>query len=240
MNSSSSSFQAPQDIESLLRAQIPCALPPALLSRLEHSIELTLGNTADGLIDPTEDAATVTACSRIRPRSLSPELLEKCEAILSRNAFPLDEKVLLFPKAHVAPSPNVPLRGHIKTRQWSRWGSVAAVAAIGALLALRSPLPSPNNAAVTPSGALASNSSRSTISSSPSTTNSHSGIVATSFGSGVQHASDEGVVWTPDHQAQRVIRVQYQDKVLVRDAQGIERMLLVPREEYLVVPEKVD
>jgi hypothetical protein len=66
------------------------------------------------------------------------------------------------------------------------------------------------------------------------------GIVATSFGTGIERAADEGVIWTQDHKPKRVLRFRYQDRVLVRDKDGVDRMLFIPREELFVVPEKVD
>ena len=237
MNTSFTKNEQPQDFESLLRAHAPNTLPPALLARLERSIEDTLTPASSAPSDHHD--ATVMACQQLQPRALTPELLDKCADILNTRAYPLSEKVLLFPKARVASHVSAQVRAtSAKTTPWTRWGSIAAVATIGALLALRSPLPSSD--AVASSAVPAAVPSNSTTTPMPTTANKFAGVVTTSFGSGVKHASDEGVMWTPDHHAQRVIRVQYQDKVLVRDAQGIERMLLVPREEYLVVPEKVD
>ncbi len=243
MNSPLINNEPPQDLESLLRAHAPKTLPPALLARIERCIEDTLSPTM--VADLDEHETTSLACQQLQPRALTPELLEKCAGILSARAYPLSEKVLLFPKARVASHASAHQTDKDgkkmlanKTMPWTRWGSVAAVATIAALLAWRSPLP--NADAMTGSATRAAVAAHAVTSPSPSTPHQTAGVVTTSYGSGVKHASDEGVMWTPDHQAQRVIRVQYQDKVLVRDAQGIERMLLVPREEYLVVPEKVD
>ena len=61
-----------------------------------------------------------------------------------------------------------------------------------------------------------------------------------SYGTGIQKANDEGVIWTQSHQPNRVVRVIYQDRVLATDEKGVERMLLIPREELILIPEKVN
>jgi len=38
----------------------------------------------------------------------------------------------------------------------------------------------------------------------------------------------------------RMLRIELQDRVLVRDEHGVERMLNLPREEVILIPEKLD
>jgi hypothetical protein len=56
---------------------------------------------------------------------------------------------------------------------------------------------------------------------------------------GVQEASDQGVNWDSG-KPMRMVRVRYMDKVQVMGEDGKIREVEVPREELLMLPEKID
>ena len=56
---------------------------------------------------------------------------------------------------------------------------------------------------------------------------------------GLQEADDQGVNWNTG-KPMRVVRVQYMDKVQVMGKDGKTVEVEVPREEFLVMREKID
>ena len=209
-----------KELEQLLRSLKPSGLRESTLDRLEQAMCGTV------LMDPSMQALE-SQIAELRPRTLTESSVDQLMSIVQDVPFALDQKVVLFPGARKeSPGTAAPRRG------WQRGAALAAVAAIGAFAALWTPVG--NNKPVVVDAAPQSIGSQAPVTASPN------GIVATSFGTGVERAADEGVFWTPDHQPKRVLRFEYQDRVLVRDKNGVDRMLFIPREELFVVPEKVD
>ncbi|MFY7818602.1 MAG: hypothetical protein ACOVRB_09580 [Akkermansiaceae bacterium] len=209
-----------KELEQLLRSLQPSGLSESTLDRLEQAMSGSVE------IDPSIRSVESQLLD-LRPRAIRTSSLDQFMAIVQDVPFAVDQKVVLFPgvrkeMAQVAS----------QKRRWFGAAAMAAMAAIGALAAVWTPLAKQKPVIA---GELPKNPpSQSPVNRSPE------GIVATSFGTGVERAADEGVIWTPDHQPKRVLRFQYQDRVLVRDKNGVDRMLLIPREELFVVPEKVD
>jgi hypothetical protein len=217
-----------KDLEKILNSLQPTELSPQALERLERTL----------MQAPELDAshvATEKHCQSLVPQALAEDTLNRLLGVVQKVPFSLDDKVVMFP-GQTKSLPAAQPRRSLLRRYWS----AAAVAAIGGLAALLSPpvtldpvvsqLGQPNPARIVPAVKGLHGAS----------TGSNAGFVATSYGSGIEHAADEGVIWTQDHQPRRVLRFQYQDRVLVRDKNGIDRMLLMPREELYVVPEKCD
>jgi len=209
-----------KELELLLRSLQPAGLSEQTIARLEQAVS---GSFA---LDPSLEDMEMHL-QKQTPRALSEATLAQMMETVRDVPFALDRKVLLFPgarkDAEAAPRQQSGMR---------RLLAVAAVATLGGLAALWNPagqqVPTvAGGNAITPSVT------------QPGVTPAN-GIVATSYGTGIERAADEGVIWTQDHQPKRVLRFQYQDRVLVRDKNGVDRMLLIPREELFVVPEKVD
>lgn len=204
---------------------ILCSLKPAGLSKR------TLARLEDAACSQHELDASLrsleTLLARQNPLALKEDTMARYQVLVADVPFALDDKVLMFPGARkdriVAAEQKSPL---VK-----RLLAAAAVAAIGGLAAFLIPM----SQTVNP---LAESAGSGVLSPFPAKTMSP-GIVTTSFGSGMQKADDEGVIWTQNRQPKRVLRFRYQDRVLVRDQNGIERMLLIPREELMIVPEKI-
>jgi hypothetical protein len=204
-----------KELEQLLRSVKPAGLSDATLLRLEEAMSGTMTLEAP-LLQVEAQLQDIT------PRALSEATLERMMVTVKDVPFALDQKVLLFPGSHKEASATAP-----RQQGWRRVAAVAAVAMLGGLAALWTP----------------SNQPAEVVSAAPITRPAAPavpGIVATSFGTGIERAEDEGVIWTDDRQPKRVLRFEYQDRVLVRDKDGVDRMLFIPREELFVVPEKVD
>jgi hypothetical protein len=205
-----------KDLEQLIASLKPTGLSDRTLSRLEMVMSGQL--EAD-----TSHAGVEKSLHAMAPRALSDDTFHKLFGLVENVAFPINEKVVLFPGAHKeSEETQSPRRPSFA----KRITAIAAVATLGGLAALWTPVAGERKISSTDSG-IRQNFNQ-------------SGVVATSYGSDIETAADEGVIWTEDHQPRRVLRIQYQDRVLVRDQNGVERMLFLPREEVYVVPEKVD
>lgn len=200
-----------KEIETLLQALRPAELSEHVVDRLTSAVDGTL------IYTPQEYELLERNLSFIAPRKLSADLFDKLENIVIATPFPLDQKVILFPGAHKQEA--VP--SHHKEKR-TRLLAIAAVAAMGGLAAFLIPTSAHKNVEV----------ARRTQTLLPLTT--------ANFGTNTKSIKDEALIWSDQAQPQRVYRVEYQDRVLTRDAQGIERMLLVPHQELIVVPTKVD
>lgn len=203
-----------KEIEQLLASLKPTGLSDHTLNRLESAM------AADISLDASLLAVESLLAAR-SPRALKPEIFESLLQTAASVPFVVDEKVVMFPGARkeqtsVEPRKAAPVR---------RLLAVAAVATIGGIAALLMPQQPGVSAPVKVAGTSSAK---------------RPGVVVASYGSGIENVEDSGVVWSPDRRANRVLRFQYQDRALVRGADGVERMLLVPREEVFVVPVKVD
>lgn len=99
------------------------------------------------------------------------------------------------------------------------WVAAAAVAVLGAVIAWVMPDPGDHSSTVA--------GERATF-----TTNAAR--------SAVNDVRDEGVVWNNAGQPLRKVRVVYLDKVILRNARGELVEVVMPRTEYVLVPERVD
>ncbi|MFM2171072.1 MAG: hypothetical protein RI957_1301 [Verrucomicrobiota bacterium] len=210
-----------KELEQVLRSLKPAGLSESTLNRLERAM---IGSTE---IHPSLQVIE-SQLQNLRPIPFSETALEPWMKIVGDVPFALDRKVLLFPGARREIQQASSRQGLLR-----RLGAIAAMAALGSLLALWTPERKIDSPAIAQANPQAPGSQ-------PPVMASPNGIVTTSFGTDMERAADEGVIWTPDHQPKRVLRFEYQDRVLVRDKNGVDRMLFIPREELFVVPEKVD
>lgn len=209
-----------KDTELLLASLEPTALSNDALMRLERAINGS--HALDGALLNLEECLQQQI-----PCELPSNLLERMMLTVAPVPFALNQKVLLFPGAHKdAAASGKPRQG------LRRMLAVAAVAMLGGAAALLTPL--------TPTQQQIVQQAPQNISTPLPGTFTSDGIVATSFGTDIQHANDEGVIWTQDHKPCRVYRLRLEDRVLIRDEKGVDRMLIIPREELYVLPEKVD
>ena len=203
-----------QDIEDALKGLRPATLEPACMDRLLAAVE---GRLQAG--DPSL-AAIGQRLARMTPLAASPASADRMLTTVSEVPFPVDEKVVLFPGTAR------PAETSQSRRPW--YAAAAAVAVAGAFSALMVDRPegmkSGGMAGKAPAGSALQ----------------PSGFVPAAVGSGVEAASDEGVMWTPDGKPHRMVRVIYMDRVKYQNEHGKIIEVERPRVEYLMVPEKID
>ncbi len=206
-----------QNIEDVLKAIRPAAPAPACMDRLLAAVEGRIQRT-DPALKAVEDRL-----AGIAPASLSAPLADSMLATVSRIPFPVDEKVVLFPGGAKT--------GPVARPRRSWFAAAAAVAVAGAFSALMVD-PVSHSSSGAESAAAADGSTAPRV--------APKGFVPASVGTGVEQASDEGVMWTPDGKPMRMVRVIYSDKVKYLNERGEVIEVERPRVEYLMVPEKID
>lgn len=204
----------PTSLDSDLRRLSPAALDERLLERLDACTE---GNWTE--LSPAE-LAFEKELRGYAPAALPAVLMDSLAAALSDVRFPNEEKIVRFPhKQAVAPRRN---------RGW--WSAAAAVALTGAITALMVPVKhEPGPVAAVPQEPEITR---------PATAGSP--LIPAGFKRGLSEASDQGVIWQPDHQPHRVLKVVYQDRVTLKDAAGATYQVEQPRVEYILVPARTD
>lgn len=200
-------------LEAELRELHAATLDEALLTRLEAAAEGMLTQ-----LTPGEIRFETLLCGS-SPTRLSPAFLASLESIVHEVPFPVDKKILLFPKASVRTHRTRPI-----------WGAAAAVALIGAVTAL-----------MIPAGKVPVNPTRqAAVTSPPVTASANRNLVPASFNRGLSEVHDEGVVWKSNNQPHTVVRVVYKDRITLKDANGRTFQVEQPRVEYMLVPAKTD
>ncbi len=209
-------------LEDELRALCAAPLDDALLARLEAAADGSLTE-----IGP-EERRFEHQLRAISPAPLAAEHLAELESLFRDIPFSMDEKIVLFPKSPVAKP--------AAARRRPMWAAAAAVAVIGAATALLMPpasgpvrtfasLPTP---ATTPSQA------------APTIAVDNSNLVPAGFDRGVSHVKDEGVVWKNDTQPHSLMRVDYIDKITLKDRNGRTYQVERPGFRYMLVPAQTD
>ncbi len=209
-----------QDTEASLAVLKPARLDGALLSRLL--------DCAEG--DPTalhRDESQLESHLRTlaAPARLPAAFMAKLEHSVAGAAFPVDEKILLFPKP--------PAASAARRRSRPMVAAAAAVALCGAATALLLPAGFRDAAPAPVAGN--TGAARTTVATAPA-----GPALPANFARGLSGTRDEGVVWHSKDRSHRVVRVEYIDRVTVRDKHGKTVELEQPRVEYLIVPEQID
>ncbi|MEX1114939.1 MAG: hypothetical protein WEB53_06800 [Akkermansiaceae bacterium] len=207
--------QDPPTIEEELRKLQAAPLDDALLARLDACAD-------DTWTELTRDELRFENLLRQSiPARLSPGFLAELESVTRSVHFPVNGKILLFPKG----APAAKTRTHRPM-----WATAAAVAIIGAASALLMPTQEVPKAA----------SVGSSQTSPPVSANAARNFVPASFNRGLSAVHDEGVIWKSNTEPQRVVRVVYMDHITLKDASGRTFEVEQPRVEYMLVPARTD
>jgi len=207
-----------QELEETLKGMRPAKPDAACLDRLLAAVEGRLQSPEVSI------SGIESKLAELRPAALSQELSAKMLATLERVPFPVDEKVVLFPGAQKPVK-----KASAQRRPW--YAAAAAVAVAGAFSALM--VGGPKGPQSSGNGGIARES--------PVLPHSGNGnFVPASMGSGLQDASDQGVVWTKEGKPMRVVRVIYKDKVRLKNDRGEIIEVEQPRQQLFLVPEKID
>ncbi|MEM1084629.1 MAG: hypothetical protein AAGI48_11010 [Verrucomicrobiota bacterium] len=202
-----------QQLESRLRDLRPAELDEALLDRLARAADESLQGV-DAMHRPVEASA-----ARLQPAEMSESLMARLEGVVKDVPFPVDEKVVLFPRGSAGKTGKSE-----KRRPWM--AAAAAVALAGGLAAL---MVSPKD-----------DQPKMTSAPAPVSEINPAAFVPASFDSGVSDTNDLGVMWSENRKPVRVVRVTYMDTVTFVNEKGDRLQRDIPRVEYLVVPEQID
>ncbi|MBX3742433.1 MAG: hypothetical protein KF712_15715 [Akkermansiaceae bacterium] len=210
-----------KELEKALRGLAPTALDQDFLARLETAADdrLTLSTGAELRLEKELRGHV--------PAALPAGFLAELEKIVADVPFPMDEKIVLFPKT-------APLQPAARKGNRPMWAAAAAVALIGAATALFMPdrAPSANGISARQS---ASSAAAPSLAQQPS-----SNYTPYIMNTGFSDAKDEGVAWHQSGTPHRVLKLTYIDKVTLRNAEGKTVVVEQPRTEYIFVPEKMD
>lgn len=209
-------------LEADLLALLAAPLDVALLDRLECAADGTLTE-----MNP-EERRFEHQLRDISPVSLDASHLAELESLFRGVPFPMDEKIVLFPKSSVAKP--------AAARRRPMWSAAAAVAVIGAATALMMPpasgpvqkfasQPVPPSIPTPASVSMGANSGN---------------LVPAGFDRGVSQVKDEGLVWKNDTQPHSLMRVEYVDKITLKDRDGRTYQMEQPGFRYMLVPAKTD
>ncbi len=200
----------------------PCRLDAPLTRRLMVAIEDA--SATDREMDHAFEASIAVA----KPAALPAGLKSRLSALA-------DPVVGSMPTAE--PARVMPIR---------RYAAAAAVAAVGAALALFAPIGGDDGRAqlTGANGDMTDDTALSSIAVDatrvdPGPAMDPRSFVPAAYQRGLSDARDEGVVWR-DNAAHRVLRIVYMDTITLRNEAGETVEVEQPRVEYIVVPKKVD
>ncbi len=202
------------EIEARLSRLLPAGPAADLLERLSAAAEGTFTDLTDA------EQADEAAFRHICPAPLSGDFTARLQAVVAGAAFPLDEKIVLFPKG----APTVKCSG-----SFPRIAVAAAVAMMGAAAAL-----------LLPDGEGGKGDVTSAVAQEVSDTNASSEFVPANFNRGFSDARDQGVLWNGVDQPHRVVRVEYLDRATFVNGEGKTLELEQPKVEYILIPEEID
>lgn len=210
----------PTSLEQDLRDLRAATLDDAFLHRLESA--------ADGTLEQlTREEIRFEEFLRAKPAArLAPDFMAELEAAVSGVPFPINDKIVLFPKAAPAPAAR---------RNRPMWSAAAAVALIGAATALLMP-------GGKPVGNIADQDQKtppSAVSSPALPANASANLVPASFNRGLSEVHDEGVVYKAN-QPHSVVRVVYTDRVTLKHPDGRTYQVEQPKVKYVLVPARTD
>lgn len=209
----------PSSIESDLCRLRASSLDESLLARLEACAEDSWTQVSHR--EAAFEQELKSHAPSVLPPALMASLLDQASAV----PFPGERNIVHFPVASAVPASAAKSR---RQRGW--WGAAAAVAIAGALSALMVPTGTTGGKPV----------SNNTPPSEAPTASAPNSLIPAGFNRGLADASDEGVIWQKDNRPHRVLRVVYQDRVTLKDANGQTYQVVQPRVEYILVPAKTD
>jgi hypothetical protein len=159
------------------------------------------------------------------PRKFSASVDASLVKILNDTPFHVDEKIVLFHRStsQVGRSATPFRRLNI--------AAAAAVALLGALTAWITPGQDNETANMPSSGPL----NKPAIT-SPAT----NAFAPAGFNRNLSDTHDEGVIWNGANRPHRVLRFTYMDRVTLKNEKGELIQVEQPREEYVILPEKID
>ena len=214
-----------KELEAMLRQLSPKALDSELLNRLDDAAEGSLE------IQTPDELKFETTLRRFTPSPLPADFFASLEKTVSNTPFPVNEKILLFPKS----APETLKRSRSSRSIWSAAAAVAILGASAALLLPQSTRTAQRNHQVS---SHTEETAPAPVDGPISKTSGN--LVPAGFERGLNSARDEGIYWGPSNAPRRVVRVEYIDHYTLKDKDGKITKVDQPRVQYILVPEKVD
>jgi len=213
----------PSQTERDMQAMNPC--------RLDEEFMVRLAACADGTATEltSEELAFEESLRVNNPSAVTASFSAALAELVCDTPFSVDDKIVLF---HKSSSQNLrPRVSAFRRVLRSNLAAVAAVALLGGFAALMLPeqsLERPTSAQSTP------NESFSDF--------IHSGdqFSPASFNRKLDDTRDEGVMWQGENQPHRVLRFKYIDRVTLTNEKGEAVEVEQPREEIVIIPERLD
>jgi len=201
----------------------PRGIDEDFLSRLTACADGSMLDLAEG------DLAFEASLRAIRPDNVPAGLYASLEAAISDTPFAVDEKIVLFHKSS---------RGNTRpVRSWSNRFSIAAaatVALLGSIAAFM--VPGSDDGA----NETISKSNPPVISSSVVNSSVTSNYQPARFNRNLSDTRDEGVIWRGSNSPHRVLRFTYMDRVTLENEKGETVEVEQPKDEFVIIPEKID
>ena len=197
-------------------------------NKLDDDFMSRLLASADGSLTELTDPELQfeTSLRKFSPPKLSSSFDTALIDILNNTPYHVDEKIVLFHKSTS--------RAIGTTSKFRRFNlaAAAAVALLGSLAAWITPNQTNETLAVTPQRFV---QQPSTI-----TAPSPSSFAPAGFHRNLSDTRDEGVIWNQSNRPHRVMRFTYMDRVTLKNEKGESFQVEQPREEYVIIPEKID
>lgn len=213
----------PSIIERELGSLSPHGLDEAFMSRLAACADGTALELSDSELQ-FEKSLRV-----FKPRAVPAELYSALAETISDTPFAVDEKIVMF---HKSGGRGAESGQSSRLRVFSRnIAAAAAVALLGSLAAFMVP----NNDSSS-DGALSGKD----FTSAPAISSVDNNYFPATYNRNLRDTRDEGVIWQPNNVPHRVLRFTYMDRVTLKNEKGETMQVEHPRDEYVIIPEKID
>jgi hypothetical protein len=184
--------------------------------------------SADGSLTEltSEELQFEASLRKFSPPKLSTSFDSALLDILNDTPFHVDEKIVLFHK-----STSQTKNTSSKLRRFNL-ATAAAVALLGSIAAWINPGQDHETITYNPERFIQE----------PSTVTSPtpSSFAPASFKHSLSDTRDEGVIWSQANRPHRVLRFTYMERTTLKNEKGELIQVERPREEYVIIPEKID
>jgi hypothetical protein len=199
-------------------------------NKLDDDFMNRLLASADGSLTEltSEELQFEASLRKFSPPKLSSSFDSALLDILNDTPFHVDEKIVLFHK-----SASQAKNAGSKFRRFNL-AAAAAVALLGSLAAWVTPGQTTKTAAHAPAHERIVQQPPTVTSPAPSS------FAPASFNHSLSDTRDEGVIWSQANRPHRVLRFTYMERVTLKNGKGELIQVDRPREEYVIIPEKID
>lgn len=215
----------PTIIEQNLRSLNPRGIDEDFLSRLTACAE-------DSMLTLSEEELEFEKSLRaLKPGNIPASLRASLSDTIAETPFAVDDKIVLFHKSNGRRTGGSSSRPKILRFNVA---AAAAVALLGAIAALMLPAGSGSD-----DGSV-SNRDTGKAGAPMMGSAATSNYAPATFNRNLSDTTDEGVIWRGNNRPHRVLRFTYMDRVTLKNENGETVQVEQPRDEYVIIPEKID